>query len=273
MNFVYNQSLWLSPQRNNKKLTLKEFVETSNHIDNMQKKIQNMIEEEKKQKEELIFKVSAASHDLKTPLTIIKGNSELLLNMQFDQNQRQNILDIYNASNKLEKYINLLINYSKTFYNDKNDLKEYYINDVIESILQEGFFITEKRAKLKVVNSIKDNIKINLNLNYIIRAILNILDNACNYSTAKEKIIEFKIENVNDYIIFSIWNNDSQFSNEIIKGSIELFHSQNKNRNSKNEHYGIGLAFAKRVAEIHNGELNFLNIRDGAQVVLKIAIL
>ena len=55
MNFVYNQSLWLSPQRNNKKLTLKEFVETSNHIDNMQKKIQNMIEEEKKQKEELIF--------------------------------------------------------------------------------------------------------------------------------------------------------------------------------------------------------------------------
>ena len=161
----------------------------------------------------------------------------------------------------------------ESFYNDKNDLKEYYINDVIESILQEGFFITEKRAKLKVVNSIKDNIKINLNLNYIIRAILNILDNACNYSTAKEKIIEFKIENVNDYIIFSIWNNGSQFSNEIINGSIELFHSQNKNRNSKNEHYGIGLAFAKRVAEIHNGELNFLNIRDGAQVVLKIATL
>ena len=60
MNFVYNQSLWLSPQRNNKKLTLKEFVETSNHIDNMQKKIQNMIEEEKKQKEELIFKVSVS---------------------------------------------------------------------------------------------------------------------------------------------------------------------------------------------------------------------
>lgn len=272
MNLVYTQSLWLSPQKNNRKLTLKELVETSEHIDKMQQKIQNMIEEEKNQKEELIFKISSASHDLKTPLTIIKGNSELLLNMQQDQNKQQYVTDIYNASNKLENYINLLINYSKTFYNDKIDWKEYYINDVVETILQEAFFVTKKRAELKVINNIKDNVNISVNLNYIIRAILNILDNACNYSTAKDKIIEFTIENVKDYLVFSIWNNESKFPDEIINGTIELFHSQNKSRNSKYEHYGIGLAFAKRVADIHKGELCFSNVKNGAQVVLNVKI-
>ncbi|MBQ9658497.1 MAG: HAMP domain-containing histidine kinase [Clostridia bacterium] len=270
MNLVYTQSLWILPQKNNEKLTLKEFVETSIHIQKMQQKIQNMIEDEKTQKEELIFKISSASHDLKTPLTIIKGNSELLLNMQQEQNKQQYVTDIYNASNKLENYINLLINYSKTFYNDKIEWKEYYINDVVETILQEAFFITNKRANLEVINNIKDNIKVKINLNYIIRAILNILDNACNYSKAKDKIIELKIENTKDYLVFSIWNNGSEFPNEIINGSIKLFHSQNKSRTSKYEHYGIGLAFTKRVAEIHKGKLSFSNIKNGAKVVLSV---
>ena len=58
------------------KITIKEFRETGNRIIVMQNRIRQLLDDEKQQKEDLMFQVSAVSHDLKTPLTIIKGNAE-----------------------------------------------------------------------------------------------------------------------------------------------------------------------------------------------------
>ena len=81
----------------------------------MQQRIKNMIQVEKDQKEDILFKVSAMAHDLKTPLTVIKGNSELLQLAPLSGVDVQCLKDIERASNQLDSYFNQLINYSKNF--------------------------------------------------------------------------------------------------------------------------------------------------------------
>lgn len=84
------------------KLTILEFIETNKHIELMQQRIKNMIQIEKDQKEDILFKVSAMAHDLKTPLTVIRGNSELLQFAPLSGIDFQCLRDIERASNQLE---------------------------------------------------------------------------------------------------------------------------------------------------------------------------
>lgn len=270
MNIVYRHSMALYKTDSNAKdnLTLKEFMETSKHINNMQKKIHNMIENERAQKEELIFKVSAASHDLKTPLTIIQGNSELMLYSDLNEYQEQCLTDIIVASQKMKDYFNGFISYSKTFYDDRSEWNDYLISDVVEAVINEVCYIIKDKLILNIINNVKNDRNISVNMHYIIRAVCNVINNSMEYSISEHKKIELKIDFIDNKLTFSIWNNDSSFSDEMIRNCGKLFHSQNKSRNMQNEHYGIGLAFVKRVVTLHNGDLKIANSRGGAEVIM-----
>lgn len=268
--YCHSMSLYNTNSNTKDKLTLKEFLETSKHIDKMQKKIYNMIQNERNQKEELIFKVSAASHDLRTPLTIIQGNSELMLYSDLNKHQKQCLTDIIAASQQMKHYFNEFINYSKTFYDDKAEWKDYLISDIIEAAVNEVYCIIKDKSVINIINNVRIDKNINVNIHYIIRAIHNIINNSMEYSVSDNKKIEFKIDFINNKLIFSIWNNGSSFSDEMIKNCGKLFYSQNKSRNIQNEHYGIGLAFVKRVVTLHNGEFKIANSRDGAEVIMSL---
>lgn len=272
MDLVYynSMSLYKTDAKIIDDLTVTEFIETSRHIDKMHKKIQDMIQNEREQKEELIFKVSAASHDLKTPLTIIQGNSELMLYSDLNEYQKQCVTDIIGASQQMKHYFNEFINYSKTFYDDKSEWNEYLLSDVMETVVNEVCCIVKDKSELNIINNIKIDRNININIHYIIRAVHNIINNAMEYSVSDHKKIEFKIDFIKNKLLLSIWNNGSSFSDEMIKNCGKLFYGQNKSRNMQNEHYGIGLAFVNRVVTLHNGELKIANSKDGAEVIISL---
>lgn len=115
MKTVYEQSLYSDNNKYSKPLRLFEFIETKEHIMKMQDKIQKMLEKEKKQKQELMFRVSSAAHDLKTPLTIISGNAEYLQTFDLSPELTQCLLDIESSSQQLDNYFNQFIQYSKHF--------------------------------------------------------------------------------------------------------------------------------------------------------------
>lgn len=69
-----------------------------------------------------------------------------------------------------------------------------------------------------------------------------------------------------------IWNNGSKFSDEVLKNFGKLFYREDTSRNSKFEHFGIGLAFVKQVMSIHSGDIQLENHENGARVKLIIPI-
>ena len=269
-NIVYNQSLLGEiNEQSSAKLTLIELIETRQKIQEMQSTIKKMIQSEKQQKKELMFQVSAAAHDLKTPLTIIQGNAQFLKSLDITGNIGQCLEDIELASQQLNKYFNQLINYSKTFYNDTSNWESFSSDYLVELFEQEIKLRTDKKAKIQISNNLPIPINLTLNLNLFLRAILNIINNAIDYSTSNYPVIRIDYQLIDNKFYISIWNSDSSFSENILKKYGLLYYQDNHEINSEQgSHFGIGLAFVNRVAKIHGGEVKLSNFENGALVTI-----
>ena len=273
-NIVYNQSLLGEiNEQSSAKLTLIELIETRQKIQEMQSTIKKMIQSEKQQKKELMFQVSAAAHDLKTPLTIIQGNAQFLKSLDITGNIGQCLEDIELASQQLNKYFNQLINYSKTFYNDTSNWESFSSDYLVELFEQEINLITDKKAKVQFLNNLPITINLTLNLNLFLRAILNIINNAIDHSKSNSPLIRVDYKLIDNKFYISIWNSDSSFSENILEKYGLLFYQDNQETNSEQgNHFGIGLAFVNRVAKIHGGEVNLSNFENGALVTICIPV-
>ena len=273
-NIVYNQSLLGDiNEQSSAKLTLIELIETRQKIQEMQSTIKKMIQSEKQQKKELMFQVSAAAHDLKTPLTIIQGNAQFLKSLDITGNIGQCLEDIELASQQLNKYFNQLINYSKTFYNDTSNWESFSSDYLVELFEQEIKLRTDKKAKIQFSNNLPIPINLTLNLNLFLRGILNIINNAIEHSTNNYPVIRVEYQLIDNNFYISIWNSDSSFSENILEKYGLLFYQDNQEINSEQgSHFGIGLAFVNRVAKIHGGEIKLSNFENGALVTISIPV-
>ena len=273
-NIVYNQSLLVDiNEQASAKLTLIELIETRQKIQEMQSTIKKMIQSEKEQKKELMFQVSAAAHDLKTPLTIIQGNAQFLQSMDITGNIGQCLGDIVLASQQLNRYFNQLINYSKTFYNDTSNWETLSSDYLVELFEQEIKLITDNKANTQFSNKLPTSIYVTLNLNLFLRAILNIINNAINHSKSSCPVIRVDYKLIDNKFTISIWNSDSSFSENILEKYGLLFYQDEQATNSEpGSHFGIGLAFVNRVAKIHGGQVNLSNFENGALVTISIPV-
>ena len=273
-NIVYNQSLLVDiNEQAPAKLTLIELIETRQKIQEMQSTIKKMIQSEKEQKKELMFQVSAAAHDLKTPLTVIQGNAQFLQSMNITGNIGQCLGDIELASQQLNRYFNQLINYSKTFYNDTSNWETLSSDYLLELFEQEIKLITDNKANTQFSNKLPTPIYVTLNLNLFLRAILNIINNAIDHSKSSCPVIRVDYKLIDNKFTISIWNSDSLFSENILEKYGLLFYQDEQATNSEpGSHFGIGLAFVNRVAKIHGGQVNLSNFENGVLVTISIPV-
>ena len=266
MKTVYEQSLYSDNNKYSKPLRLFEFIETKEHIMKMQDKIQKMLEKEKKQKQELMFRVSSAAHDLKTPLTIISGNAEYLQTFDLSPELTQCLLDIESSSQQLDNYFNQFIQYSKTFYKD-NITSEQLASCLIRELTP----LTTGTCVLKVLNETPSDTTIHIDLVLFLRALTNLVNNAMSYSQSMMPRIVIKLSSEQNKIVLSVWNDGSRFSANMIDNVGSLFYQDNQSGNdSQNHHFGIGLSFVKRVVELHDWELKLSNENNGAMVTIYI---
>ena len=271
MKTVYEQSLYSDNNKYSKPLRLFEFIETKEHIMKMQDKIQKMLEKEKKQKQELMFRVSSAAHDLKTPITIISGNAEYLQTFNLSPELTQCLLDIESSSQQLDNYFNQFIQYSKTFYKD-NINKEHITSEQLSTcLIRELSPLTTGTCVLKVLNETPSDTTIHIDLVLFLRAITNLVNNAMSYSRSVMPRIVIKLSSEQNKIVLSVWNDGSRFSANMIDNVGLLFYQDNQSENdSQNHHFGIGLSFVKRVVELHDWELRLSNENNGAMVTIHI---
>ncbi|HGD2673699.1 TPA: sensor histidine kinase [Streptococcus agalactiae] len=227
-----------------------------------------LLEMEKKDKEDLSFQVAALAHDIKTPLTVLKGNIELLEMTNLDEKQLDFMSSINHSVGIFEKYFNSVVNYSRLLIEDKNYQEDIELAKFLDELsLECRDIMSSKKINFQIVNEshtrvIKGN---RLNLD---RALINILSNATRFCSEEGKVV-LTISESSNFISFEIWNNGLPFTEESLKDGGKLFYTENKGRNDK--HYGIGLSFAQKIAMRHQGQLILSNPQNGgAQVTLLI---
>ncbi|MCK1189122.1 HAMP domain-containing histidine kinase [Streptococcus uberis] len=227
-----------------------------------------LLEMEKKDKEDLSFQVAALAHDIKTPLTVLKGNIELLEMTDLDEKQLDFMSSMNHSVDIFEKYFNSMINYARLLIEDKDYQEDIDLSEFLDELsLECRDIMTSKKIDFQIVNEsqvevIKGN---RLNLD---RVLLNILSNALRYCSEKGEVV-LSISESPNFVSFEIWNNGIPFTEEALKDGGKLFYTENKGRNDK--HYGIGLSFAQKIAMRHQGQLVLSNPqKGGAQVTLLI---
>ncbi len=240
-----------------------KYKEISNVLESLDKlakslkeSLQNQWEMQERQKD----LIDSVTHDVRTPITLIKGNIELF---KEDSNYRNNeyILQVENGVNRLEKYIDKLSQFSDITIADKEKIDFsvlcYWIS------LLDNICTTYKR-ELIIIN--RDISTIYLNKEDILIAIQNIVVNAIENSEEKTKITA-SFSDFEDKYIITISDEGTGFEDEILASATQKYRTTKKSDNSIS---GIGLYTVNNIVEQNNGELNIKNkndnIRTGAVV-------
>lgn len=227
----------------------------------------NWREEEKKRNQ-----ISALSHDIKTPLSIIKGNSELLGETNLTKEQETYLNYIRKNTNRIGKYIETLMLVNKSNQANELNFNEIRSKEFVENIekLAKEFTSTYKLNLLEDINY-ENNVLI-VDLKNFERAFLNILSNAEEHSP-KNSSIELLISSKADDLQISILDQGHGFTGEDLLYAKDQFYQGDKSRHSK-ENYGIGLFVAEQIIDMHGGSLVLENRTDtiGAKVSISLPV-
>ena len=227
----------------------------------------NWREEEKKRNQ-----ISALSHDIKTPVSIIKGNSELLGETNLTEEQQTYLNYIRKNTSRIDKYIQTLMLVNKSNQANELNFTQIRAKEFVENIekLAKEFTSTYKLNLLEDINYDDDFLIVDLK-NFE-RAFLNILSNAEEQSP-KNSTIKLIICSKADKLEISILDQGHGFTGEDLLYATDQFYQGDKSRNSK-ENYGIGLFVAEQIIKMHGGSLVLENRTDkiGAKVSILLPV-
>ncbi|NBJ91085.1 sensor histidine kinase [Parablautia muri] len=207
-----------------------------------------------KQNKEL---VSNISHDLKTPITAIKGYVEGIMDGVADTPEKMDkyIRTIYNKANDMDRLINELTVYSGIdsnripYHFHKIDVSEYF-GDCIEEV---GLDLESKNIELNYSNLVTPGTLIIADPEQLKRVINNIIGNSVKYIDKKKGEIDIRILDELDSIRVEIEDNGKGIAAKDLPKIFERFYRTDASRNSAQGGSGIGLSIVKKIVEDHGG--------------------
>lgn len=214
--------------------------------------------------------LSALAHDLKTPLTIIRGNMELLFETSLSTEQRECAEYIENSSLQMQDYVQTLIEATKSWDSYQPCMKKVNMGSLLMRL-------KNQIDGLCAVNNITLHwdcgqypAYITADHDLLIRMLVNVLSNAVEH-TPQGGNVTFEVWEYNNELSFRITDTGTGFSDEALKHATEQFFMDDDSRNSKS-HYGIGLYVAASIAKKHGGKILLENsvVASGAKVTIQI---
>jgi signal transduction histidine kinase len=201
-----------------------------------------------------------ASHELKTPLSVIAHASENLKLKYKNKND-----DVYDTAEIISIRVNELIeltdmNLRLAKYNEGDfvlNKTKFNLADTISDVIVN---LIEKANTLdKSVRFEPEVLEIMADETMIEDVVFNLLNNAIKYSF---KNIDIKITEDENFVVFEISNDGEEIPSEDIDHLFERYYRVDKSHNSETGGYGIGLSMVKSIVDLHNGEIYVTSSKD-----------
>ena len=232
-----------------------------------EEKIQN-----EKQNRELISNIT---HDLKTPITAIKGYVEGIRDGVADTPEKMEkyIGTIYNKANEMDTLINELTLYAKIDtnripYNFAPLSVNDYFNDCAEDIEME---LDSKNVEFGYFNYVEGDQKIIADPEQLKRVINNIVSNSLKYMEREHGLINLRVKDVGDFIQAELEDNGKGIAAKDLPNIFDRFYRTDASRNSSKGGSGIGLSIVKKIIEDHGGKI-WATSREGVGTVMYFVI-
>ena len=236
-----------------------EFSELCRDFEEMRKRLKESAEEKvllDKENKELISNIS---HDLKTPITAVKGYVEGIMDGVADTPEKMDryVKTIYNKTNEMDHLINELTFYSKIDTNripytfSKLNVEDYF-SDCAEEL---GLEMETRGIELVYANYVEKGVQVIADGEQIRRVIHNIVSNAIKYMEKPRGIIQLRVKDVGDFIQVEIEDNGKGIAAKDLPYIFDRFYRTDSSRNSSTGGSGIGLSIVKKIMEDHGGKV------------------
>lgn len=252
-----------------------EIGELCEDFEEMRKRLKANAEEKVSSDNQNKELISNISHDLKTPITAIKGYVEGLMDGVADTPEKQNkyLQTIYSKANDMDHLINELTFYSKIDtnkipYNFNRISVADYFSDCAEDLERE---LEEENIEFIYKNYVDDDVQIIADAEQIKRVINNIVGNSKKYSDKEKKRIRMTIKDVGDFIQVEIEDNGKGIAAKDLPYIFDRFYRTDASRNSSRGGSGIGLSIVKKIMEDHGGKI-WVTSKEGIGTVMYFVI-
>ena len=236
-----------------------EFSQLCQDFEEMRKRLKESTEEKilmDKENKELISNIS---HDLKTPITAVKGYVEGIMDGVADTPEKMDryVRTIYNKTNEMDHLINELTFYSKIDTNripytfSKLNVEDYF-SDCAEEL---GLEMETRGIELVYANYVEKGVQVIADGEQIRRVIHNIVSNAIKYMEKPRGFIQLRVKDVGDFIQVEIEDNGKGIAAKDLPYIFDRFYRTDVSRNSSKGGSGIGLSIVKKIMEDHGGKV------------------
>ena len=239
-----------------------EFSQLCQDFEEMRKRLKESTEEKilmDKENKELISNIS---HDLKTPITAVKGYVEGIMDGVADTPEKMDryVRTIYNKTNEMDHLINELTFYSKIDTNripytfSKLNVEDYF-SDCAEEV---GLELETRGIQLCYANYVDKDVLVIADGEQIRRVIHNIISNAIKYmdkQNGMKGIIQIRVKDVGDFVQVEIEDNGKGIAAKDLPYIFDRFYRTDVSRNSSKGGSGIGLSIVRKILEDHGGKV------------------
>lgn len=237
-----------------------ELEQLCEDFEEMRVQLKKQIDTRLQYEQDTIELISNISHDLKTPLTAIKGYTEGILDGVADtpEKQKKYLRTIYTKAADMAVLVDELSFFSKIDtnivpYNFKIINADNFFNDCVEEMSLD----TEvKNVTLDYISKLKPDQCIIADLEQLRRVMNNLIGNSVKYMDKENGSIVILAEDIGGSVKISVQDNGSGIDEKDIPFIFDRFYRADSSRNSKKGGTGLGLAITKKIIEDHNGTIS-----------------
>lgn len=203
------------------------------------------------------LQLSALMHDLKAPITVLKGNLYLLNYEALSEDGTKAISDMESCLSDMDYYIKKLLEVSKMNGTTNYEMESCSFTDLLNEVLASMKVLLESKNILLTTTLEEKTLWVMGNSYELKRCIQNLLSNAIDF-TPNASSIEIVLTSDENNLTLTITDSGEGFSEEALKHAKEQFYMSDSSRN-RQKHYGLGLFITEQILHAHHGELVLTN--------------
>lgn len=229
----------------------------NDEIDKLSRAFNDMLERLKNSFQQIARFSSDASHELKTPLTVIRGEIEIALRKErtieeYKEILMRNLEEVIKIQSTIENLLFLSGSESKTI---QDSFETAYLDEIISESIKEIQKIADPK-NIQIISLHIEPCEIDANISLLKVAFNNLLKNAVDYSNPNTKIL-ISLHKTASGAIFQVIDEGDGISHNDIEHIFDRFYRADKSRTRKEGGNGLGLSITKTVLDLHNATIHY----------------
>ncbi|MDE6387317.1 MAG: HAMP domain-containing histidine kinase [Lachnospiraceae bacterium] len=239
--------------------SVREINTILNAMDEMRIALKESLERQWRMEQTKNEQMSALAHDLKTPLTLVRGNAELLGDTCLTEEQNEYIDGIMDSALQMQEYVGTMIEVVRSSALSPMCRRYVDVKDFLEGIRKQ----VDGLCAIHRINMQWDSSglmgEIYAEPVLLARAFMNIFANAVEHTPVGGTVL-FEGRQDETYFVFSVSDSGKGFTGSALRHAKEQFYMDDDSRSTAGSHYGMGLYIVDMVVKQHEGILTLENI-------------